>query len=84
MRSAHNLLVRGCHDKRVSELKWRSWEDNINIYLREIGCEVLERIQLSQDRIQWWAFVGTVMNIRTPLIKKISNYHLSRDTPYHG
>jgi hypothetical protein len=42
------------------------WEDNIKLEFREIGVDVLNWIQLAQDRFQWWAFVKTVMNIRVP------------------
>jgi hypothetical protein len=39
----------------------RRWEDNIKLDLREIGANW---IPLAQDRVQWWAFVNTVMNLR--------------------
>jgi len=38
------------------------WEDNI----REIEIEGANWIQLTQDRVQWRAFVKTVMNLRFP------------------
>jgi hypothetical protein len=41
-------------------------EDNININLREIGIDGANWIQLAQDRIQWRAFVNTVMNVLVP------------------
>jgi hypothetical protein len=34
--------------------------------LREIGINEATWIQLSQDRVQWRAFVNTVMNLRVP------------------
>jgi hypothetical protein len=34
--------------------------------LREIGIDVANWIQLAPDRIQWWGFVSTVMNLRVP------------------
>jgi hypothetical protein len=42
------------------------WEDNIKLDLRETGTEVVNWIRLAQDRVQWRAFVNTVMNVRTP------------------
>jgi transposase len=42
------------------------WEDNIKLDLREIGIDGANWIQLAQDRVQWWAFVNTVMNLRVP------------------
>jgi hypothetical protein len=42
------------------------WEDNIRIYVGEIGCEVVDRIHLDQDRDHWRALVNTVMKLRVP------------------
>jgi hypothetical protein len=48
----------------VRPMRW--WEDNIKMDLREIGIDGRNWIQLAQDRIQWWACVNMVMNIRVP------------------
>jgi hypothetical protein len=40
----------------------RRWEDNIEMYLREIGWDVMDWIQLVQDRDQWKVLVKTAMN----------------------
>jgi hypothetical protein len=42
----------------------RRWEDNIKMDLRDTGIDRENWIQLTQDRVQWWAFVKTVMNSR--------------------
>jgi hypothetical protein len=42
------------------------WEDNIKMDLREIGIDGSNWIRLAQDRVQWWAFLYTVMNLRVP------------------
>jgi hypothetical protein len=34
--------------------------------LREIGCGVMDWIDLSQDGDQWWALVNMVMNLQVP------------------
>jgi hypothetical protein len=44
----------------------RRWEDNIKMDRREIGIDGANWIQLAQDRVQWWVFVNTVMNLRVP------------------
>jgi hypothetical protein len=44
----------------------RRWEDNIKMYLREIGWSGVDWINLAQDRDQWRALVNTVMNLRVP------------------
>jgi hypothetical protein len=38
--------------------------DNIKIDLREIGWDVMDWIDLAQDRDQWRALVDTVKNLR--------------------
>jgi hypothetical protein len=42
------------------------WKANIKTDLREIGIEGANWIQLAQDRVQWRAFVNTVINLRVP------------------
>jgi hypothetical protein len=42
------------------------WDDNINMDLREVGNDWANWIRLPQDRVQWRAFVNTVMNLRVP------------------
>jgi hypothetical protein len=35
----------------------RRWEDNINMDLQEVGCGVMDWIELAQDRDRWQALV---------------------------
>jgi hypothetical protein len=42
------------------------WVDNINIYLREIGWDGVDWIDMAQDRNQWRALVNTVLYLRVP------------------
>jgi hypothetical protein len=44
----------------------RRWEDNIKMDLREIGINEANWIRLAQNRVQWRAFVNTVMNLWVP------------------
>jgi hypothetical protein len=44
----------------------RRWEDNIKMDLRETGIDGANWIRLAQDRVQWWGFVNTLMNLRVP------------------
>ena len=42
------------------------WEDNIKMYLQEVGCKGIDWIELAQDRDSWWALVNAVMNLWVP------------------
>jgi hypothetical protein len=34
--------------------------------LREVGLNGVNWIQLAQDKVRWWAFVNTIMNLHVP------------------
>jgi hypothetical protein len=63
-RGVCRVLVGKPEGKRPLGRPRRSWEDNIKLDLREIGIDGANWIRLAQDRIQWRAFVNTVMNLR--------------------
>jgi hypothetical protein len=65
-RGVYRVLVRRPHGKRPLGRPRRRWEDNINVELRKIGIDGANWIQLDQDRIQWLAFVNTVMHLGVP------------------
>jgi hypothetical protein len=48
----------------VKETTWHKWEDNIKMYLEEVGFDGLDWIDLAQNRDRWRTFVNTVMNLR--------------------
>jgi hypothetical protein len=52
--------------KRPLGRKRRRWVDTIKMDLREIGWDVMDWIDVGQDRGQWRALVNTVMNLRVP------------------
>jgi hypothetical protein len=59
-------LVGRPEGKRPLGRPGRRWEDNIKMDLKEIGINGANWIRLAQDRVQWRAFVNTVMNLRVP------------------
>ena len=44
----------------------RKWEDNIKINLPQVGCRVMDWLDLTQDRDRWRDFVNVAMNLRIP------------------
>ena len=42
------------------------WEDNIKMDLQEVGCGVVDWIELAQDRDRWRTLVNAVMNHLVP------------------
>jgi hypothetical protein len=52
--------------KRPLRRHRRRWGDNIKIDLGEMGIDGANLIRMAHDRVQWWAFVNTVMNLRVP------------------
>jgi hypothetical protein len=65
-RGVYRVVVRRPEGKRSLERPRRRWEDNIKMDLRKIGIDGANWILLAQDRVQWRAFVNTVMNLRIP------------------
>jgi hypothetical protein len=63
-RGVYRVLVGRPEEKRPLGGPRPIWEDNIKMDLREIGIDGANWIQLAQDRVQWQAFVNTVMNLR--------------------
>jgi hypothetical protein len=65
-RGAYRVLVGRPEGKRPLRRPRRRWEDDIKMDLGEIGIDGANWIRLAQDRVQWRAFVNTVMNLRVP------------------
>jgi hypothetical protein len=65
-RGVFKILVGMPEGKRPLERPRRRWEDNNEMGLREIEIDGANWIWLAQDRVQWRAFVNTVMNLRLP------------------
>jgi hypothetical protein len=59
-RGVYRVLVGRPEGKRPLGRPSSRWEDNIKMYLREIGIDGANWIRLAQDRVQWWTFVSIV------------------------
>jgi hypothetical protein len=62
----YRILVGRPEGKRPLGRRRCRWEDNIKMDLRETVIDGANWIRLAQDRVQWRAFVNTVMNVRVP------------------
>ena len=62
----HKVLVGKPEGKRPFGRPRRRWEDNIKMYLEEVGRGCGDWMELAKDRYRWRGLVGTVMNFRVP------------------
>jgi hypothetical protein len=60
------FLVRKSEGKRPPGRPRHRWEDNSMKVLQEVGCGIMDWIELAQDKDKWRAFVTTVMNLQVP------------------
>jgi hypothetical protein len=65
-RCVYRVLVGKPEGKKPLGRRRHRWEDNIKLDLRDIGTDGANWIRLAQDRVQWRAFVNTVLNLRVP------------------
>jgi hypothetical protein len=65
-RGAYRVLFGRPEGKRPLGRPRRRWEDNIKMDIGERGIEGANWIRLAQDRVQWRAFVHTVMKLQVP------------------
>jgi hypothetical protein len=63
-KGVYRVLVGRPEGKRPLGRPRRRWQDNIKLDLRETEIDGANWFQLAQDRVQWQAFVNTVMNLR--------------------
>jgi hypothetical protein len=63
-RNPYRILVGEPEVKGLLGRTRRRWEDNIKMYLRDIGWGDVDWIDLARDRDQWKALVNTTLNLR--------------------
>jgi hypothetical protein len=66
-RGFHKVLVGRLEGRRPLGRSSRRREDDTKMDLREIWIDVCD---VAQDRVQWRAYVDTLMNLRFPLRKQ--------------
>jgi hypothetical protein len=65
-RSVYRSLVGKPGGKRTLGRPRRRWEDNIKMDIQEVGCGVMDWIELAQDRDSWRVIVNRIMNLQLP------------------
>jgi hypothetical protein len=60
------FLIFSSMGKQNVEMGRLSVFNNMKVDIRETGINGAKWIQVAQNRVQWWAFVNTVMNLRVP------------------
>jgi hypothetical protein len=65
-RVIYRILVGKSEGERQLMRTRRRWEGNIKMDLKEVGCGVIDWIDLAQDRDSWRALVDVVSNLRVP------------------
>jgi hypothetical protein len=64
--TAYRILVGKPEGKRPLGRPMRKRVTTIKMNLRDIGWNVVDWIDVAQDRDQWRALVNTVLNLRVP------------------
>jgi hypothetical protein len=63
-KEVYRVLVEKPEEKRPLGRPRHRLKDGIRMALREIGCGIVDWLQLAHDRERWWALVNTVTNLR--------------------
>jgi hypothetical protein len=65
-RNACRILTGKSEGKRSLGRTRRKWVDNIKMFLRDVGWDGMNLIDVTQDRDKWSALVNMVMNLQVP------------------
>ena len=65
-RGRYRVLVGKPEGKRPLGRPRPRWENNIKMDLQEMGCEVMDWVNVAEDKDRWRLLVNEVMNFRVP------------------
>jgi hypothetical protein len=66
MRGVNRVLAGKPEGKRQLGRSRCRWEDNIKMDLQEVGCGIMDWIELARDRDKWRTFVNAARNLQVP------------------
>jgi hypothetical protein len=78
-RVVYKVLVGTPEGKNPLGRPWHKWEDNIKMDLQEVGCEVMDWIDVAQDRDEWQALVNVklIYSVKTQHILLMNTVNLA-------
>jgi hypothetical protein len=65
-RDVYRVLVGKPEGKRPLGRPRCRWEEKVNVDLQEVGCHVMDWIELAQNWGSWRSLLNSVMNLRVP------------------
>ena len=72
-KGVYSVVVEKPEGKKPLGRPTRRWKDNIKMDLQDVGCGVMEWIELGQERDRWGTLVNKVMN----------SFHISYQLMHH-
>jgi hypothetical protein len=66
LRNTYKILIRKPERMRLLGRPTCRSEDNIKMNLKRMGHEVVDLVQLTQDRVKWLPLVNMMVNLSVP------------------
>jgi hypothetical protein len=60
------VLIRNSEGKKLLGRSRCRWQDNIKMDIKDVGCEIVDWIQMDWDRVHVCGLTNMVMNLLVP------------------